>query len=222
MNVLIACECSQTVCAAFRSFGHNAFSCDIEPEYGGHPEWHIISDCRKVMYGNCMFMTSDLKLHDVKKWDLVIAHPPCTYLCNCQMPLYNASRFGMEYVENRKLKQAEAIDFFMEFTKLKCRYAIENPVGIMSNLYKKPDQVIEPYWFGDPATKRTCLWLSGLPKLTKTEIVTPPERHYFPGSNTMGGWYYKTSCLPRSQRAKARSKTFPGIAKAMAEQWGCF
>lgn len=79
MNVLIACECSQTVCAAFRSFGHNAFSCDIEPEYGGHPEWHIICDCRKVMYGNCMFMTSDLKLHYVKKWDLVIAHPPCTY-----------------------------------------------------------------------------------------------------------------------------------------------
>lgn len=224
MNVLIACECSQTVCNAFRKRRHNAFSCDIENEYGGHPEWHIKTDCIDVINGNCSFFTEDSKEHFVTRWDLIIAHPPCTYLCNCQAPLYNIERFGIEKVSERRRKQNEAISFFLSFTDLNTKVAIENPVGIMSRIYRKPDQTIQPYFFGDAATKRTCLWLFGLSPLKPTKMLdlTSLKKHKFPNSNSMGEWYYKTSCLPAKDRAKARSKTFEGIAEAMADQWGSF
>lgn len=220
MKVLIACECSQVVCLAFRARGHESYSCDIEECYGGHPEYHIQGDCLSIIHENTDFITMDGHVHTIDKWDLVIAHPPCTYLCRCQAPLYNIERYGHEKVSARKKRQAEAIDFFMALTKIQSPLCIENPVGIMSRIYRKPDQIIQPFWFGDAATKATCLWLYGLPKLKKTNIVDPPPRHYFPKSNAMGGWYYQTSCLPPKQRARARSRTFDGIAEAMAYQWG--
>ena len=220
MNVLIACECSQTVCKAFRKRGHNAFSCDIEKEYGEHPEWHIQTDCMDVIYGECRFFTNDSIEHFINKWDLVIAHPPCTYLCSCQAPLYNEKKYGKEKVQQRRMKQNEAIAFFKIFTALDTKCAIENPVGIMSKIFRKPDQIINPYDFGEPVRKKTCLWLSGLPTLIKTNPVEPESQHHFKTGYNMGDWMYKTSCLPHKYRAKARSKTFEGIAEAMADQWG--
>lgn len=220
MNVLVACECSQTVCKAFRKRGHNAFSCDIEDEYGGHQEWHIKNDCVNVINGNCTFFTNDSTQHFIESWDLIIAHPPCTYLCSCQAPLYNIEKYGLEKVNERRVRQNEAISFFMIFTSLKTRVAIENPVGIMSSLFRKPDQIINPFDFGDRARKKTCLWLFGLPKLIPTSQVEPETQHEFRRGYRMGEWMYQTSCLPHKDRAKARSKTFEGIAEAMADQWG--
>ena len=220
MNVLIACECSQTVCGAFRNRGHNAFSCDIEKEYGGHPEWHVQTNCLDIIHGNCKFFTNDSEEHFVGKWDLIIAHPPCTYLCSCQAPLYNEKKYGTEKVQQRRVKQNEAVKFFMIFTYLDTKVAIENPVGCMSSLFRKPDQIINPYDFGDPARKKTCLWLFGLPNLFPTNRVNPEHQHEFKTGYRMGDWMYNTSCLPHKDRAKARSKTFDGIAEAMAEQWG--
>lgn len=220
MNILIACECSQTVCKAFRHLGHEAYSCDIEPCYGCRPEWHIKGDCRKYIYGDTTFNTQDGREHYIRKFDIIIGHPPCTYLARVQAPLYNRERFGDEYVNKRLQSQKEAIDFFLLFTRLNCRWCIENPIGLMSKIYRKPDQVIQPFWFGDPATKATCLWLHHLPLLEKTHIVQVPPPHKFPKSHSLGNWYYETSKLPLKDRARARSKTFDGIAQAMAEQWG--
>lgn len=224
-NVLVACECSQTVCMAFRKRGFNAFSCDIVKQYGGHPDWHILGNCLNVININEVFFhTQDDKQHIIKQWDLIIAHPPCTFLCNTQAPLYNTERFGVEKVRERLFKKLQAIDFFLDLTEIQTRWAIENPVGCMSKIFRKPDQIIQPYEFGEPATKRTCFWLNGLPKLKPTHIIdrSSLKTHKFPGSNPMGEWYYKTSCLPKDKRAIARSKTFDGIAEAMAEQWGDF
>ncbi len=221
-NVLVACECSQTVCAAFRGAGFNAFSCDIVSEYGGHPEWHILGDCFNVIRAPVKFHTCDGKEHYIEIWDLIIAHPPCTYLCSCQAHLYNTNKYGVKYVSYRREKQNEAISFFMLFTRLKTKVAIENPVGIMSRLFRKPDQIINPYDFGNPERKKTCLWLFGLPKLIPTIQVIPENNHEFKCDYKMGEWMYRTSCLPQKDRSKARSKTFEGIAQAMAHQWGEF
>lgn len=219
INVLVACECSQTVCIEFRKLGCNAYSCDLVDEYGGHPEWHIKGDCLKILYGNCMFRTCDLRLHYVQRWDLIIAHPPCTFLCKTQLPLYNRARLGDEYVDKREREREKAIDFFMKFTQTGVPTLIENPVGYMNTHYRKPDQNIEPYMFGDAATKKTSLWLFDLPLLRPTKIVEIPPVHKFPSSNSMGDWYYKTSCLPYKERSRVRSKTFPGIAQAIANQY---
>lgn len=220
MKILIACECSQTVCKAFRDRGHEAYSCDIEPCYGGKPEWHIQRDCTKYIYGDVAFETQNGDKHYVQQFDIVIAHPPCTYLSRVQAPLYNKKRFGNEYVNRRLKSRQEAINFFLLFTRLSCMWCIENPPGLMSKLYRKPDQTIQPFWFGDYATKATCLWLHNLPLLEKTHIVEPPPSHKYPNSNSCGAWFYETSKLPLKDRARARSKTFDGIAQAMAEQWG--
>lgn len=219
MKILIACECSQTICIEFRKLGVECYSCDINEEYGGHPEWHIKGDCIDVMYGSCDFVTRDGKRHHMDKWDCVIAHPPCTYLCRAQSCLYNCERFGDRYVDNRLEKQRKGIEFFLKFTELSCPYLIENPIGIMSKVYRRADQVIQPYMFGDSATKATCLWLHDLPKLIPTNIVSKGEKHYFPASNAMGEWYFNTSKLPPKERSRVRSKTFPGIAKAIATQY---
>ena len=222
MKVLIACECSQTVCTEFRKLGVECYSCDIEKEYGGHPEWHNQGNVLNVLHGNCEFKTNDGEHHYIDKWDLVVAHPPCTFFSLAQMPLYNRDRMGDQYVDQRLEKQKAAFDFFLNFTKLDVPTVIENPPGKLTTLFRKPDQTIHPYQFGDPARKSTCLFLFGLPKLQITNIVDVPPPHKFPNSNSMDEWYYRTSCLPAKDRARARSKTFPGIAKAIATQYTRF
>lgn len=192
-KILIACEESQEVCKAFRALGHEAYSCDIQPCSGGYPEWHLQVDALEM-----------LKL----RWDLIIAHPPCTDLA------VSGAAYFKEKQKNGR--QQKAVEFFMRFVNADCgKIAVENPVCIMSTRYRKPDQIIQPYMFGHPEKKKTCLWLKGLPPLTSTNDVsefmkTLPKNkqerlHYLP---------------PSPERAKLRSKTFPGIAAAMAEQWG--
>lgn len=192
MRVLVACEESQAVTKELRRLGHEAISCDIEPCSGGHPEWHLQED-----------VTPLLK----QRWDMIIAFPPCTHLA-----VSGAAWFEQKRKDGR---QQAAIDFFMLFVNAECeRIAIENPVGIMSTIYKKPSQIVQPYEYGHMEQKKTCLWLKGLPLLQPTNNVyaqmmelpkNKRERlHYLP---------------PSPERAKLRSKTFPGIAKAMAEQW---
>ncbi len=199
LKVLVACEESQVVCKAFRKQGHEAYSCDIEPCSGNHPEWHIQDDVLK---------------HLDDGWDMIIAFPPCTHLA-CSGARY--------FKEKRKDgRQQKGINFFMQFTKLKCRFAIENPIGIMSTYYRKPDQIIQPYQFGDPHMKSTCLWLNGLPKLIPTNIVEPEMTVYKNSGKPVSKHHYDTFFLPKKERAKARSKTFPGIAEALATQYIAF
>ena len=209
MNVLVACEESQRVCTAFREKGHNAFSCDIEPCSGGHPEWHIMQDVIPLLNGRCSFKTMDGIEHSIDgKWDLIIAHPPCTYLSNA------GARFlypkGVLNEDRLKLGLA-AKDFFMAFYNADCeKICIENPTP--SRVYELPKytQVIQPWMFGHPVQKRTCLWLKGLEPLKPTDIVE--ERQ---SSKVAGNWFNKGG----KERQKNRAKTFPGIAKAMASQW---
>lgn len=204
MRVLVACEESQAVTKEFRALGHEAYSCDIVECSGGHPEWHIQQD-----------VTPLLKM----KWDMIIAHPPCTYLA-CTGNKW----FKPEYRDRfptRENERRDAIAFFMEFVDADCeRIAIENPVGIMSTVWRKPDQIIQPWMFGDPYEKKTCLWLKGLKKLVAVNPVDPEPRTQFASGKSMPKWYVDASRLSPIERAKARSKTFPGIARAMAEQWG--
>lgn len=219
MKVLVACEESQAVCKAFRELGHEAYSCDIEPCSGGHPEWHIVQDVLPFLNGNCSFKTMDNQEHYIdEKWDLIIAHPPCTYLT-----LTGNKWFKPEYKDrfpDREKQREEAVKFFMMFANADCeRIAIENPVCIMSSRWRKPDQYIEPYYFGDPEKKKTGLWLKGLPKLIPTNVVKPIIIQCKSGAKEPR-WHMETMKLPPKERSKARSRTFPGIAKAMASQWG--
>lgn len=219
MNVLIACEESQTVCKAFRERGHRAFSCDLEPCSGGHPEWHIQGDALNLINGNCSFVTADTHTHtQAGSWDLLIAHPPCTYLTVTGNSWFNVQKYGDKAIERARLRQ-EAFEFFMRFVHADCdRIAIENPIGFVSTYYKKPTQVIQPYQFGEDARKATCLWLKNLPPLKPTKII--PFTVVKTGHGTDSPWHAYTWNLPKEERAKARSKTFPGIAAAMADQWG--
>lgn len=195
MKVLVACEESQAVCKAFRARGHEAFSCDIQECSGGHPEWHI---------------QSDVIPHLKDGWDLVIAHPPCTYLTV-------AGNRAMKENPDRMVLRYKAFSFVMEIVYAYMsgavpRLCIENPVGYLNTHYRKPDQIIQPYYFGDAYSKRTCLWLFNLPKLVPDNVVECK-------SLCQGGWYeHSPKGVPRSVW---RSKTAPGIARAMAEQWGC-
>lgn len=225
MNILIACEESQRVCTAFRERGHNAFSCDILECSGGHPEWHIMADCIPILSGGGQFCTMDGTRHFVEKWDMIIAHPPYTYLTVSGNRWFNVDKYGekaLKRIEDRN----KACEFFMRFINAECeRIAVENPIGYMNSHYRKADQIIQPYYFGDKARKSTCLWLKNLPKLKATNIVDP-------GEILVGGYSVGASANyavdengkilswndPRT--AVIRAKTFPGIAKAMAEQWG--
>lgn len=201
MNVLVACEESQRVCTEFRKLGHNAFSCDIQKCSGGHPEWHIMQDVVPLLNGRCSFNTMDGIEHSIDgKWDLIVAFPPCTHLAVS----------GAKYFEQKRKdgRQQQGIDFFMKFIKADCeKIAVENPIGIMSTQYRKPDQIIQPWMFGHGETKATCLWLKNLPKLEPTDIVDGREQRIW-------------RMPPGPKRAKERSKTYDGISKAMAEQWG--
>ena len=221
MRILLACEESQRVCTEFRKKGHEAYSCDIIDQSGGHPEWHIMQDVIPLLNGNCEFTTTDGKKHViVGQWDMIIAFPPCTYLTVTGNRWFNVERYGEKAIKRYKDRE-NAIYFFMAFANSDCeKIAIENPVGVMSSEWRKPDQIINPWQFGDSFEKKTCLWLKGLPKLIPTNIVEIPPRKKFDSGKTMPAWYAEVWHLPKEERAKLRSKTFPGIAKAMAEQWG--
>lgn len=227
MKILIACEESQRVCIEFRKKGHWAFSCDIEPCSGGHPEWHIQSDVLPLLNGNCEFLVSSGNLYRlIGRWDMIIAFPPCTYLTLAGTRHYSLKCNSPEKVKRREKERENAVKFFMMFANADCeRIAIENPVGYMNTHWRKPDQIIHPYYFGDNAKKRTCLWLKGLPKLKPTDMLPEPEPMYIcQGEKCKGkkiGWCEGMRGIKGGQkeRAKARSKTFPGIAKAMSDQW---
>ena len=212
MKVLVACEESQRVCIEFRKLGHEAYSCDIQECSGGHPEWHINEDVLNILNGNCSFITSDNLKHYIDgKWDLIIAHPPCTYLSNA------GARFlyPKGVLNDDRLKLGlEAKKFFMKFYNANCeRIVIENPIP--SKVFKLPPytQTIQPYEFGHPFQKKTCLWIKGLQPLQPTDIIPKENRQ---STKIAGNWFNKGG----KERQKNRAKTFPGIAKAMAEQWG--
>lgn len=203
MRILIACEESQRVCIAFRNKGHEAYSCDILPCSGGHPEWHIQDDVLSILNDS---------------WDMVIGFPPCTHLASS----------GARFFAKKKVLgiQQNAIDFFLTLANANApKIAIENPVGIMSSHFRKPDQIVHPYQFGDPEAKKTCFWLKGLPKLIATNIVEPQYVMYKSKKNKSGYSRYGkiTGSNPSTNNPKnaiLRSKTYPGIAIAIAEQWG--
>lgn len=213
MKVLVACEESQTVCKAFRARGHEAYSCDIQEPSGGHPEWHIKGDVLPILNGRCEFTTMDGQSHRIDgKWDLIIAHPPCTYLTNAGARFLYPGGKGI-LNEARLRKGIEATHFFMQMLSANCdRIAVENPIPSTVYMLPKYTQIIQPWMFGHPLQKKTCLWLKGLPELKPTNICE--ERQ---SSKIAGNWFNKGG----KERQKNRSKTFEGIAEAMAEQWGC-
>lgn len=218
MKILIACEESQRVCIAFREKGHEAYSCDIQECSGGHPEWHILGDVLPIINGSCEFSTQDGVLHKIdEKWDLLIAHPPCTYLSNAgARHLWKGHKLNLE----RYKLGLEAKEFFMRFYAADCdMICVENPIP--SKIFELPpySQTIQPYEHGEPYTKRTCLWLKGLPMLIPTNIVEPIAT-YCPSGSYSKTHDKKYMGLITKDRAKERSKTFIGIARAMAEQWG--
>ena len=244
MNVLVACEESQRVCTAFREKGHNAFSCDILPCSGGHPEWHIQGDVLQFLNPEFLFpgelpgiqfFTMDNEYHCFPgKWDLIIAHPPCTYLTNAGTRQYSFKMNPPEKVYARMALREEAADFFMQFVNADCdRICIENPVGYMNSKYRKPDQTVQPYWFAKDENdeenyqlKRTCFWLKNLEPLPCNKNMKHPEPMYIcEGEKCKGKKIYwcegsRGNKGGQDARAKARSKTFPAIAKAMADTWG--
>lgn len=225
MKVLIACEESQTVCKAFRERGHEAYSCDIQEPSGGHPEWHILGDALKALNGG-VITTMNGEQHDVGKWDLLIAHPPCTYLSNVATRSFSLRCTPAEKVVARWENRAKAAIFFMHFILYDIPYiAVENPVGFMNTGYRKPDQIIHPYMFAagvddteNYVIKATCLWLKGLPKLRTNDLPKPDLAELY--GKYSNGKNRTWEEMQRGNRSKKRSKTFPGIAAAMAEQWG--
>ena len=220
IKVLVACEESQRVCQAFRKKGHEAYSCDIADCSGGHPEWHIKQDVLPLLNGRCTFITCDGVIHSIpEKWDLIIAHPPCTRLCNSgQRWMYWGSD---EYRFHKYQEQVDAIKFFMQFVYADCdKIAIENPMGIMSSIYRKPDCIYNPYDFeGETECKKTCLWLKGLDSLLPTRLEPLPIEQRTHGIYEAHFGDKKLSWND-PETAKFRSKTPIGVAKAMADQWG--
>lgn len=214
LKVLIACEESQRVCTAFRDLGHEAYSADIQEPSGGHPEWHMLGDVLPILNGG-EFTTMDGTTHNIDKWDIIIAHPPCTYLSNAgACRLY--SKKG-QLNQERYQKGLEAKEFFLKFYNADCGHiAVENPIPSLVYDLPKYTQAIQPYWFGEKYSKKTCLWLKNLPELKATKIV----QNHIPYISS--GTYSKTHdprYLGVSRSAKIRSKTFEGIAVAMAQQW---
>lgn len=221
MKVLVACEESQAVCKEFRRLGHEAYSCDLMPCSGGHPEWHTQGSVQPLLNGNCSFKTMDGKEHNIDgKWDMILAFPPCTYLTVTGNRWFDVVKYGYS-AQSRWNDRCIAICFFLQIAYADCeRIAIENPIGCMNTFFRKPDQIIQPYKFGHPYRKTTCLWLKNLDCLIPTEIVEPEVYEYVAKNGrvkTDSKW--RSECK-KEDRAKHRSKTFPGIARAMAEQWG--
>lgn len=221
LKVLVACEESQRVCSAFRRLGHEAYSCDIIEPSGGHPEWHVLGDVLPLLEREREFTTMDGVTHTVEKWDLIIAHPPCTYISNAGACRLYPKKGQLNQERYEKGLAAKA--FLMKFLEADCEHiAVENPIP--SKVFELPpySQIIQPYEYGHPYTKKTCLWLKGLPKLQPTDVVEP-----------LGGWVCGNAEIWKKQAAKGkvygkeksakhRSKTFEGIAQAMAEQWSAY
>ena len=218
MKVLVACEESQAVCKAFRERGHEAYSCDVQECSGGHPEWHIQCDVLPLINGNCKFTTVGGGMHTiVGKWDLLIAFPPCTYLTNASAV---RMRVNGEIQPKRYQKAMAAKKFFLQFYNADCpRICIENPVPMKLVELPQYSQIIQPYEHVHPYSKRTCLWLKGLPQLRPTKIMPYHEPYVNGGCKDAHGNYRRFQ--GRNERdQKTRSKTFQGVADAMAEQWG--
>ena len=215
-RILVACEESQAVTKAFRKLGYEAFSCDLLPCSGGHPEWHYQQDVFEVID---------------KGWDLMIAHPPCTFLAGSGVAwLSHKEDTHLPFEErrphhlypNRRQDMLDSIDFVKKlYNSDIVHVAIENPIGLLSSRWQKPDQIIQPYMFGDEATKSTCLWLKNLPKLEPTNIVGKGERTVFASGKSHPKWYADAlkNAKTKEERQNLRSKTFQGIADAMANQW---
>lgn len=225
MKILVACEESQAVTKELRRLGHEAYSCDIIDQSGGHPEWHIMQDVIPLLNGRCSFKTLDGVAHTIpERWDAIIAFPPCTFLTVTGNRWFNVERYG-EKAQKRQRDREEAAAFFMTIATADCpRIILENPVGVMSTLWRKPDQIIHPYYFAEQEEdvncerKATCLWLIGVPPLTYEIKYKPRVVQYKNGKGTDSPWHIETMKLPAAERARARSKTYPGIAKAIAEQ----
>ena len=224
MKILVACEESQRVTVAFREKGHIAFSCDLQDCSGEHPEWHIKGNALPLLNGCCRFTTSDGINHILNgKWDMIIVHPPCTYFSNATM--VNLGRkdkpdiFNEEWRKAFYKKRQAAFEFVMSIYNADCeKICIENVVGYLSTHFKKPTQIIQPYYFGEPWRKATCLWLKGLPPLVSTDLVEPQGKwvkHNLKSKDDLKG-YAKRGVFS----AKERSRTFLGVANAMANQWG--
>jgi hypothetical protein len=217
-KILIACEESQATTRAFRELGHEAFSCDLLPCSGGNPEWHFQCDIFEVIN---------------QGWDLMVAHPPCTFLTGSGVQwLSNPGDRDLPFNErrphpkypNRRQDMLNSVDFVKALYNADIKHiAIENPVGLLSSRWRKPDQIVQPYMFGDEATKTTCLWLKNLPLLLPTNIVGKGERTVFASGKSHPKWYADAlkNAKTKEERQTLRSKTFPGMAQAFAEQWGC-
>lgn len=229
MNIIVACEESQAVTIELRKLGHEVYSCDIEECSGGHPEWHIQNDVLPLLNGNCEFQTVDGTVHRIYgKWDMIIAFPPCTYLTVAGNRWFDVEKYGDKAVEREKNRE-RGKQFFMRIVNADCdKIAIENPIGIMNTAYRKPDCIIQPWQFGHKASKATCLWLKNLDVLKPTDIIQDEqkrkENQQISADGKLLGFMTRDSNgkimrYNDPETAKIRSKTFSGIAKAMAEQW---
>lgn len=232
INILVACEESQRVCVEFRNLGFNAYSCDLLPCSGGHPEWHFKQDVLEVIKNKGGILENGKKIQIKGEWDLMVAHPPCTYLAvsgakwfyhpdDKNLPI--SERRPHPKFPNRAKDREDGAEFFLKLANSGVkRIAIENPIGVMSNRFRKPDQIVQPYYFGDRASKTTCLWLKNLPPLKPTKIVDKGEYIQFNSGRKIAKWYSDalTTTKTAAERQTLRSKTFPGFAKAIATQWG--
>ena len=232
MKILIACEESQAVTKEFRKLGHEAYSCDLLECSGGHPEWHFKNDVFEIIEDRGGTLQTGEEAFIDGNWDMMIAHPPCTYLSVSGAQWYyhpddknlpTEERRPHPKFPNRAEHREEAVEFFLRLANAPIeKVAVENPVSIISTRWRKPDQIVQPYMFGDEATKTTCLWLKNLPLLLPTEIVGKGERIKFKSGKSQPKWYSDALVKAKTpqERRTLRSKTFPGFAEAMAEQWG--
>lgn len=223
MKILVACEESQAVTIELRRRGYEAYSCDIIPCSGGHPEWHIMWDALALLNGRCSFVTMDGRLHYIDgRWDMIYFFPPCTFLTNTGNRWFDEEKYG-ERARQRKLEREKAAEFFMAGWNADCDIVvIENPIGYMSTYFRKPDQIVHPYYFAKEENdencerKATCLWYRGTGPITYEVKFSPRVIQYKNGKGTDSPWHMGSMKLPPAERARVRSKTFPGFAEALA------